>query len=384
MNYLKLQSLIKFIEINNGIYDKTKLSQLCQLEFNLVKDRSVFYCEDFAIRFSQTKSNNFGNTVISLSNLQKYDCKPFVVCQVTKKSNLLYLGNTTLIRKVSHSSQNLRVDNIKGSINGSDIFKLFMDMENSPKNFEDLFNIHTNILFEENLIRLVESTNNITPSGTKFFVSDKKTLLEAPLRALNFIASAEHTLLKKELDAKVEKYKNEILIAGYVENINTRGRIIEYLIAGDDCELKKTLADDLKKNYNGASCPKMKHDFGDFTKIFDNYFTETDVKTKIMIQSSNPKAYNLDKLLEFLSKEKSVFMFYFVGLEPNKILNQVLVSIFQDELLNSTYLLKHWAGRNSRGVSQFNGKVIQNLILNYTNKIDIESSQKFIQEIVEL
>ena len=54
-------------------------------------------------------------------------------------------------------------------------------------------------------------------------------------------------------------------------------------------------------------------------RIFPAYDTETDVKTKIMILNSNPKAYNLDKMLEFLANYRSVFMFYFVGIDPGKI-----------------------------------------------------------------
>ena len=86
---------------------------------------------------------------------------------------------------------------------------------------------------------------------------------------------------------------------------------------------------------------------GDYQRVFDNFFTETDVKTKIMILSSNPKAYNLDKILEFLSNDKSVFMFYFVGVDPIRIVNTVLVSMFQTDLLRVTIFLKHWAGRNT-------------------------------------
>ena len=87
------------------------------------------------------------------------------------------------------------------------------------------------------------------------------------------------------------------------------------------------------------------------------------MKTKIMILNSNPKAYNLDKILEFLTFEKSVFMFYFVGIEPARIVNTVLISMFQERLLKATILLKHWSGRNSRGVTQFEGKAINSLIL---------------------
>lgn len=62
-----------------------------------------------------------------------------------------------------------------------------------------------------------------------------------------------------------------------------------------------------------------------------------------MILQSNPKAYNIDKLLDFLSSHDSVFLFYFIGIEPSKIVNQSLVSIFQKDLQNSTLIQSHWA-----------------------------------------
>jgi hypothetical protein len=52
-----------------------------------------------------------------------------------------------------------------------------------------------------------------------------------------------------------------------------------------------------------------------------------------MVLNSNPKAYNIDKFLQFMAQDKSVFMFYFIGVEPNKILNQSLVSVFQTDLI---------------------------------------------------
>jgi hypothetical protein len=34
------------------------------------------------------------------------------------------------------------------------------------------------------------------------------------------------------------------------------------------------------------------------------------------VLSSNPKAYNLDKMLEYLSHERSVFLVYLIGVKP--------------------------------------------------------------------
>lgn len=379
-------SLIEYIRSHDGIADKAALAKGVQKEFKLTKDRSVYYCEYFAIRFSSSRSLSFSNTVIALSTLQKYDELPFFVCQVTPSENILYLANTTFLSKVSHSSQELRVNNIRGSVNGSDIMKVFNNLTNEPANFEELFDIHAALGFNENLPRLVEATNNITPYGSKFVVSDisLSTILKAPDRAFEFVASTEYLQLKSDLDARVSQVTDAILAAGYIENVNIRGRVIEYMTAGEDDERRQGLIDAVVQGNGEISKFRTSNDLGDYTRIFDQYETATDVKTKIMILNSNPKAYNVDKLLEFLAKDKTVFMFYFIGIEPNKIVNQVLVSMFQTELLESTIVLKHWAGRNSKGVTQFQGSALNKLILTPDNGIDRKASRNFLQELIAL
>lgn len=378
--------LISFIQSQDGIGNKSELIKKVQEKFGLTKDRSVYYSEYYAVRFSYSSSTSFSNTVISLSNLQKYDDQPFIVCLVSPTKNILYLANTTFLHKVSHSSQQLRIDNIRGSINGSDIAKEFNGLSNSPENFEKLFSIHAELGFSDNLPRLVEATNNISPSGIKYAVSDssRSSIETAPERAMTFVNSNEFTQLKNELDEKVNKYKNEILIAGFIENVNIRGRIIEYLIAGEDDELRKKLIDALHASNKVIPSFRTQNNLADYTRVFEKYLTATDVKTKIMVLHSNPKAYNIDKLLEFLSKEKSVFMFYFVGIEPNKIVNQILISMFQTDLLRSTILLKHWSGRNSRGVTQFEGSTLNKLIQLPNNDIQLEASRVFLNTLIDL
>ena len=381
-----ISNFIDFIKSKDGIGNKSILISEAKKKFNFTKDRAIYYCEYFSVRFSFSSSTSFSNTVISLSNLQKYDDLPFIVCLVTQKKNILYLANTTFLQKISHSSQKLRVDNIRGSLNGSDIVKEFNGLSNSPDNFEKLFSIHAELGFDENLPRLVESTTNISPSGKKFEVSSKQktTILNSIDRAMEFVNLKECLELKTELDSKVQQYKTEILIAGFIENVNTRGRIIEYLIAGEDERLRTELSVALHKSSQKIPRFRTKNTLGDYTKIFENYHTATDVKTKIMLLSSNPKGYNIDKLLEFLSKDLSVFMFYFIGLEPNKIINQILISMFQVDLLRSTILLKHWSGRNSRGVTQLDGSRIHRLIISFNNNIDKKESAIFLKTLIEL
>lgn len=386
MVHKNMFSIINFIKERDGVGNKSELIKEVQEKFCLTKDRSVYYSEDYAIRFSYSSSSSFSNTVISLSNLQKYDDKPFLVCLVTPHKNSLYLANSTFLHKVSHSSQQLRIDNIRGSINGSDIAKDFNGVPNSPENFEALFSIHAELGFADNLPRLVEATNNISPSGFKFEVSSSaiQIIETAPERAVEFLSSNEYTQLKSELDEMVEKYQSEILIAGFIENVNIRGRIIEYLITGEDEALRSSLVEALHASNKIIPGFRTQNNLADYTRLFDKYKTATDVKTKIMVLHSNPKGYNIDKLLEFLAEPKTVFMFYFIGIEPDRVVNKILISMFQKQLLNSTILLKHWAGRNSRGVTQFEGTTINKLLISPSNEIDIKKSIDFLNNLIRL
>lgn len=386
MNKAKIQDLLKSLSKLTNLNDKQEVANRIALEFGLTKDRSVYYCKDFALRFSASEHENFGNTVLSLSTLQKYDEVPFIVVLVMPGRIRCLLANSTLLKKISHSSQELRINNIRGSFNGSDILRELSGISNEDSNLVKLFNIHEVIGFDENLPRLVENTNNIVPSG-KSFSPDKdelKNLLLAPERALKFLGSKEYIELNRELDGKVSKFKNEIMLAAMIENVNVRGRVIEYLIAGEDKSLIQEIISALQGGRHGIPAFKTDNQLGDFIKDFNTYLTATDVKTKIMVLSSNPKAYNLDKMLQFLSISNSVFMFYFVGIDKVKIADTVLVSIFEKELLAATILLKHWAGRNSRGVTQFEGSAIHKLILNPSSNIDIPASKAFLENVLEL
>jgi len=262
----------------------------------------------------------------------------------------------------------------------------FEGIPNNAANLERLFEIHAGVGFEANLPRLVEATNNISPSGEKFTIgpTEQATILGAPERAASFMSSADARTLKSELDKKVETFNNEILLASLIENVNIRGRIIEYLIAGEDEKLRSELVQALQNRSKGIPAFKTENALGDYQRIFDEYYTETDVKTKIIVLSSNPKAYNIDKMLEFLACEKSVFMFYFVGVDVTKIVNTVLVSMFESNLLGCTVVLRHWAGRNSRGVTQFEGRTINSMIKSPTFAINQYDSVAFLRKLIAL
>ena len=100
-----------------------RLSPVSYTHLDLYK-RQVYYCADFAIRFSSSKNESFSNTVLSLSNLQKVDDRPFIACLVTPQKNYLHLANSTFLKKISHSSQELRENNIRAvSYTHLDVYK---------------------------------------------------------------------------------------------------------------------------------------------------------------------------------------------------------------------------------------------------------------------
>jgi hypothetical protein len=384
-----LRELIGFIQSHDGIYDKAALAQLMSERFDCVKDRSVYYTRAFAVRFckGQGTSAKISNTVLSLSALQKYDDRPFVVCICAVGKNHLLLANTTFLTKISHSSKELRADNIKGSFNGSDILRSWGGIANIPDNFNELFAMHQNIAFEENLLRLVEATNNIAPTGKKFdiTVGDRAAnVIQSPERATQFSISPDYPNLLADLDKRTHTFENEILVASCIENINLRGRIIEYLIAGEDAAMREQLINAL---VNGDEFPRLvtRDGLGDYSRAYPDYYTETDIKTKIMVLASAPKGYNLDKMLEFLSEPNSVFMIYFVGIDyAEKSIKTKLISMFQSTLIDNTVIQAHWAGRNSRGVSQFSGEAVKRIILNEDNTIDVPKAKAFLEQVIKM
>lgn len=120
-------------------------------------------------------------------------------------------------------------------------------------------------------------------------------------------------------------------------------------------------------------------ELGDYERKFENFDTETDIKTKILFLSSNPKGYNIDKLLEFLAAEKSVYLIYVVAIDEHKKISTRLCSMYNQQILNGTRIIKHWAGRNSRGVTQYDGVALENVIFNFENTINFFTAKSFIE-----
>ena len=240
-------------------------------------------------------------------------------------------------------------------------------------------------MFQDNLERLVESTNDIAGRNLKFSVSpvEENSILSSVDRAERFLQSAEYADLNDDLDERVAGVQGEIAIAALIDNVNMRGRVIEYLITDDGSTLKDKIINAL---HSGSMLPTFKTEdkLGDYSKTYPSYVTETDIKTKVLFLDGNPKAYNIDKLLEFLSKQKSVYMIYLLGINENGKIVARLVSAFDDRMICATNLQQHWAGRNSRGVAQFNGKALTTILEQGNgSKINRDKAKAFLRRLID-
>ena len=379
----RAKDFVDYIISNKAPYgDKSTVITECKERFQLVKDRSVFACKAFAVRFSWSKSGSFSNTILSLSHLQKYDDRPFfVVLIVPNKTNTIYLANSTFLSKVSHSSKTLAIDNIRGSFNGSDILKEFEKTSNTPDNFSKLYTIHEGLEWTDNLIRLVEASSAIQPKSQKFYPTEEQRLniVKSINRASGFVTSDNFRILYADLQQRCDACKEAIWVASRIDNVNIRGRIIEAMITanGDD---RDAIIKALRAVEMEIPLYDTKNELGDYYRSFNNGDTYSDIKTKVIYLDSAPKAYNVDKFLAKMAEDNSSFFFFFIGIDEKGICSTKLCSVYHKELIENSIIQHHWAGRSTRGVVQFNGKTI-NAILNnkdFKNKIDNKVAQEYL------
>lgn len=384
----KCKEFVEYIVNGAPQHNKQVVEDDVCTHFHLTRDRKVYHNDYLAVRFSYSKSasDTFSNTVLSLSALEKYDKIPFFVVLVRKScTNLIFLANTTFLKKISHSSQELSMTNIKGSFNGSDIMRDFNNRKNAPENFDYLFAVHQGMDWEDNLFRLVEASSNIKPVNQKFEPTEaERTNIFASInRACTFVKSDNFRILEDDLNERCNKCKREILVASHIENTNIRGRLIESLITSNDIE-RQHIISNLHNLEAALPSYDTKNGLGDYYREFDNGDTYTDIKTKIVYLNSNPKAYNIDKFLQKMAGSKSVFLFFFIGIDESSNFKTLLCSVYHGKLIDNTVLQIHWAGRNTRGVAQFNGTAIDEMLKDesFVNEIDVTKSEAFLNNLL--
>jgi len=278
----------------------------------------------------------------------------------------LLLANTTFVKKVSHSSHQFTVEHIVGSVNGSNIMRTYNGLDNTPENFNALFDAHTALTWDENVERIVEGTTGIRAFGVRFEPSQeqKQYILDAPVLARMLSRHPEYIQLHANLSQLVQDNRDAILAAGRIDNVNLRGNTIEQIITQAG-------------NFHSVEDASRTLTLGTEVKI--------DIKTKILSLSSSPKGYNIDKTLKALSDGNTVVSFFFVGVSlEEEVIVTCLVSIFDRIILDATRIQFHWAGRNSRGVTQLSGDLKSLFGPDFAENIDVSAAQAFLQKLIDL
>lgn len=364
---MQLSEVIDFIRdfrVRHPTSSKEQVASATAETFHLKKDRSVYACGDFALRFSTASGASFSNVVLSLSALCKYERIPFVVVIIRPGTTEFLLANTTFLKKISHSSHQLRVDNVRGSFLGHDILRQYEGVDNRPENFDELFAIHQEFTWAENLERLVDATGQISGIGRRFAPTpvQREAILRSPEIAASLLDSPEYARLKSEIADIVKERSRAILEHGRIDNVNQRGNLIEQAITG------------------GINA----HGLADMVRhLSSRVAVQLEIKTKLMDRASSPKAYNIDKALETLGRGDTVIAFCFVGIHlATQRVTSSTVSIFDRTVLAATRVQFHWAGRNSRGVTQLTGDFSRVFDPDYEESIEPAAAVAFLTNLL--
>lgn len=363
-----LYEFVSFVSVfcaENPRSSKAAVAAAAADAFGLTRERSLYVGTTFSVRFSVASGAGLSNTILSLSALRPHDARPFVVCALRAVGPEFLLANTTFLRKVSHSSRELALDNIRGSFNGSDIIREIDGVKNEPRNFAALFALHSAFTWDENLARLVEATGNIVGTGRRFPVgeAERALILAAPEVAARLSEHDEYLEVGRRLTAALLARQDDVLAAGAIDNVNLRGNRIEQLLT----------------------------DAGHFHRIDDIVFTlkigakvVVDIKTKVLTLQASPKAYNIDKYLALLAQGSTVMSFFFVGLDlPRQSVASCFVSTLDRTILEATKVQHHWAGRNSRGVTQLAGS-LPIFEPGFKETIDVERARARLQAFIDI
>lgn len=360
MDFSFIDKIIELSSLMSKPFNKQTLVDKVATELKLSKERKLYCHRNYSIRFSSAKSG-YSNTFLGFQKIIDHDDKPLIACIVREDKLEFLLANSSFINCISHSSKNLLIDNIKGSANLSNIIKEFSELNNEPRNFQNLFELHTQIPQVDNIERIIEATNNIKGHVEKFKLSNEQ--IEEVYKIPNFMKELEKdedfVEIMNELYNKVFELKKKILETSKTDNVNLRGNAIEQLITNDE----------------------NSHDLGDIHEIInDDNIIIIDVKSKLLNSSSAPKAYNVDKLLEALTNGKTYFGYLFVGVDDKKDEVKVkLVNFLDNTIIENTKIQHHWSGINSRGTAQLNDKIKAVFDESFNSKIDLEKSKVFLK-----
>lgn len=365
MNFSIIDKILELSKTFKIPFQKQTIVNILEKELGLKKNKKVLYATNVIFRFSSAK-RGYSNTFLSFQRILDYDEKPLIACIIRNDSFEFLLANSSFISSIPHSSKNLTTKNIRGSANLTSISRVYEGLKNEPSNFAELFKKHLEISKGDNIERIVEATQNIKGRVKKFRPDQYQ--IDNIYSAPKFVSELEKKQLfidfKKEIIEKVERYKDKILVASKIDNVNIRGNKIEQIITEG----------------------RNEHELGDILKYFDDgYKIIIDVKSKLLNLSSAPKAYNIDKLLKELSNGNTYFGYLFIGVDAQaNVVKTRLVSFIDKKLIENTIIQHHWSGQNSRGTAQLNDNIKVVFNENFHSKIDLDQAKDFLKKLIEL
>lgn len=343
---------------------KERFAEVLAGRFELRKARSVYHADDFAVRFCYSADAGFSNCVISLSTLKTFDDRPFLVCLLKPSGVQTLLANSTMINKASHSSQKLTMYCVRGTLLGHDILRSVDGIGNEPRNFEGLYEVHAGFGWEENLERIVAATSAISPTGKRFepTPAEREAILRAPEVSNRAEGGGRMDQIDKSLQARLAEREQEILRASETGNVKLRGDAIEYLLTG-------------KRTVHGLEDTVFEEKGGNRVLV--------DLKTKLLDLSSSPKLYNINKTLRQLSDGATVFCVFLIGISRgDKQVAGTLVDILDSRMIAMTRTQFHWAGRNSRGVTQLAGDASAFFAPGSARRVDLHGAREFLERLL--
>lgn len=393
-NEIAIASLIKFLDEYSGQIDKRKLEAMLSEKLGLKKVGKLWVCSSYAVRVSSSKKDSptFSNTVLGLNKLLDFDSKIPVFCVVVQPSIIRsYLINSSFINKLSHSAQTLSVDKITGSFNGTNILREVTGLKNQPENFKTLYLHHVKNIQDDPSAQLVRIINASKSSELKsknskaqprlFSPSDLHNIKSALSRTKAFVNSPNFNLLREKLRRSAMQHAQSIVQAAKIQNGTMRGRVIEYLMCAPSSQEKDELIRSLEQDnfcFLETFCP-VDHAFGDHVETLGGFSVAVDVKSKLSGTKSSPKAFNIEKFLEFHKNPNSVFLFFFITINQQKgiIKSPRLTPCLELNLLEGYLIQKHWSARGSRGTTQMTLKSLE--ILFSTDEMDIALDENLFQ-----
>lgn len=390
-NEAAIASLVNFLNQYSGQVDKRKLEAMLASTLGLKKVGKLWVSSSYAIRVSSSKKDSptFSNTVLGLNKLLDFDSKIPVFCVVVQPSIIRsFLMNSSFINKLSHSAQTLSVDKITGSFNGNNILREVAGLKNQPENFKELYLIHVKNLREDPSAQLVRIINASKSSELKsknpkaqprlFSPTDLQNIKDALNRTRSFVSSPHFNTLREKLRRSAMQHAKPIVQAAKIQNSTMRGRVIEYLMCAPASQEKDDLIKALEQDnfcFLDTFCP-VDHAFGDHLETLGDFSVAVDVKSKLSGTKSNPKAFNIEKFLEFHKSPNSVFLFFFITINQEKgiIKSPRLTPCLESNLLEGYLTQKHWSARGSRGTTQMTLKSLEVLFSTDELTISLDDS----------